>query len=98
MNELCVPLPGFDENQIAQVEVTIGEKKEKYNFKVESFNWLTAEGISTDSDALHAVENRISALRTSIEGYDKNWELIQIYTPAPGADHIQVLFRQKHSR
>ena len=49
MNELCVPLPVLEENQVAELEVTIGDKKERYNFRVESFKWLRDEKASLDS-------------------------------------------------
>ena len=94
MNELCVPLPVLEENQVAELEVTIGNKKERYNFRVESFKWLRDENTSLDSQ-LDITTKRIEKLKSSIEGYDKSWEIIQIYTPAAGANYIQVLFRKK---
>ncbi|MBT5527864.1 MAG: hypothetical protein HOK35_01765 [Cytophagia bacterium] len=94
MNELCVPLPVLEENQVAELEVTIGDKKERYNFRVESFKWLRDEKASLDSQ-LDFTTKRIEKLKSSIEGYDKTWEIIQIYTPSPGANFIQVLFRKK---
>jgi hypothetical protein len=94
MNELCIPLPHFDEHQIAEVLVTINGKKKKYNFRVESFPWLVdadADGVSGQINLI----SRIETLKTNLTNYDKSWELIQIYTPRDNAKYIQVLFRQK---
>lgn len=93
MKELCIPIPHFLENQIAEVEVTINGKKRKYNFRVESFPWNGIhEGTTETDDTLLA---KIDKLRENITSYEKGWELVQIYTPREDAKYIQVLFRQK---
>ena len=94
MKDICIPIPKFSDNQIAEVEVTIDGEKQHFNFRVESFPWVpTKEG--EDSDNL-AVAEKIANLRNLIDSYSKDWELIQIFTPKADSDHIQVLFRQKH--
>lgn len=89
MKDICIPIPHFGEHQIAEVEVTVNGKKQKFNFRVESFDW------DGDSKANVEVTEKINKLRNDIETYDKGWQMVQIYTPSSGAEHIQVLFRQK---
>jgi hypothetical protein len=97
MREICIPVPGFGEDQIADVTLTIGDKKVSYSYRVESFPWsidgTTSETICND-DYEHASLEQIVNLRNSLSNYDKGWELIQIFTPRKGATHIQVLYRK----
>jgi len=94
MKDICIPIPHFEENQIAEVEVTINGKKQHFNFRVESFPWSLEKTEDGHHDALE-VSEKILHLKNMIESYDKNWELIQIFTPKSEAHFIQVLFRQK---
>lgn len=92
MKEICIPLPDFLDQQIANVEVTINGEKRKYNFLVESFPWELEDEPWLDEN--QRVEKRINRLKDCIETYDKNWRLVQIFKPGKDATHIQVLFRQ----
>ena len=94
MKDICIPIPHFEENQIAEVEVTVNGKKRHFNFRVESFPWSLENAADENSDSLDITE-KILTLRNQIETYDKNWELIQIFTPKTEAHYIQVLFRQR---
>lgn len=94
MKDICIPIPKFEENQIAEVEVTVNGKKRKFNFRVESFAWDPTNGNGADTTDISIVEKKIQKLKDSIESYDKHWQLVQIYTPTPGSKYIQVLFRQ----
>ena len=93
MKDICIPIPHFEENQIAEVDVTVNGKKQHYNFRVESFPW-TLKSEEESGDSLD-VSEKILTLRNMIESYDKNWELIQIFTPKSDAHYIQILFRQR---
>jgi hypothetical protein len=93
MKELCIPIPNFMENQIADVEVTINGKKRKYSFRVESFPWNGIHDGTSDDD--HSLLVKIDKLRDNIKNYEKGYELVQIYTPREDAKFIQVLFRQR---
>lgn len=98
MKDLCIPIPNLKDNQIAQLEVTVGQEKLKYQFRVESFLWETDEDISNRlKDHVSHSLTRISRLKQAIESYDKDWELIQIFTPADYSKYIQVLYRKKQS-
>lgn len=94
MRDICIPIPHFEENQIAEVEVTINGKKQHFNFRVESFPWSLTKDEDGHSDSSD-VSEKILLLKNLIESYDKNWELIQIFTPKSDAHYIQILFRQK---
>jgi hypothetical protein len=96
MRELSVPIPHFHENQIAEVDLKVNGDKITYNFRVESFPWDVEDELSDkSSDAVSQSLARITRLRNSINNYDKQWELIQIYTPDENAKHIQVLYRKR---
>lgn len=90
MKELCIPVPNFGEDQIAEVQLTVGGKKMGYHFRVESFPW-TSDSDNSGNDSFE----RISRLKQAIADYDRNWELIQIFTPAENAQYIQVLYRRR---
>ena len=93
MKEICIPIPHFGDHQIAEVEVTVNGKKKQFNFRVESFPWAVENTEFTSS--LSQTEQKVNKLRSLLEEYDDSWEIVQIYTPREGSDHIQVLFRQK---
>jgi len=95
MNELCVPIPFFEENQIAEVAVTINGKKREYHFRVESFPWHTGNDLPEEIDKYGETTLKVQHLKDAIENYENGWEIVQIYTPSPGSAYIQVLFRQK---
>lgn len=96
MRDLSIPIPNLKDNQIANLEITVGEEKIKYEFRVESFLWETEDDLSTEKDDhLSKSLARISRLKQSIESYDKSWELIQIFTPAENSKFIQVLYRKR---
>lgn len=97
MKDLCVPIPNLKDNQIAKLEVTVGEEKLKYEFRVESFLWETDEDqLKFPNDHLSLSLTRISRLKKAIESYDNTWELIQIFTPSENSKFIQVLYRKRN--
>lgn len=95
MKEICIPIPYLKDQEIAEVVVEVAGKKIKYNFRVESFLWEKNNEFSSLSDPLERSLARIYRLKNAIDGYDKNWELIQIFNPDENADHIHVLYRKK---
>jgi len=97
MKDLCVPIPDFKEDQIADVEITTGGKKFKYNFRVESFPWDVVDELSVADDNISRSLARIARLKQSIETYDSGWQLIQIFNPSENSKHIQVLYRRTES-
>ncbi len=94
MRDLCVPIPNFGEDEMAEIELRVGDQKISYKFKVESFPWEVEDELTHENDDVANSLARISRLRTSIKNYDKEWELIQIFTPSENATHIQVLYRR----
>jgi len=97
MKDLCVPIPNFSEDEIADIELRVGEEKVSYSFRVESFPWEVEDELSVSNDDVSASLARIYRLKRSIEGYDKDWELIQIFTPNDQARYIQVLYRKRNN-
>jgi hypothetical protein len=63
---------------------------------VESFPWEVEDELSVANDDVSASLARIYRLKRAIEGYDRDWELIQIYTPNENARYIQVLYRKRN--
>jgi hypothetical protein len=95
MKEICIPIPYLKDNDIAEVEVVVAGKKIKYDFRVEAFPWETGNEFSSIVDPLERSLARIYKLKSAIEEYSKEWELIQIFNPGEHADHIHVLYRKK---
>lgn len=95
MREICIPIPLSDENQIAEVEVKLSGKKISVYYKLESFDWDVSSEIIDKSDEITEKLLKIYKLKKTISEYDKDWELIQIFTPGESAKHIRVLFRKK---
>ena len=95
MKDLCVPIPNFGDEQFADIEIKVGKRQMNFNYRVVSFPWDLEDDLRTDSDELELSLVRIYRLKKAIEGYDKNWELIQIFNPAENASNIQVLYRKK---
>ena len=95
MKDLCVPVPSFGEDEVAVIDLKVGDKKIHYSFRVESFPWQVEDELSVAEDDVSSSLARIYRLKRSIENYDKDWELMQIYTPAENAQHIQVLYRKR---
>ena len=96
MREICVPIPFTDDNQVAEVEVKFEDKKITLAYRLESFLWDVSDDPEFNpEDDISEKLMKIFKLKKAIEEYDKNWELIQIFTPAEKSKYIQVLFRQK---
>jgi len=98
MKDLCVPVPDFGEDEIADIELRVGDKKIHYSFRVESFPWEVEDELSVADDDVSTSLARIHRLKRSIESYDKNWELIQIFAPSENSQYIQVLYRKKREQ
>lgn len=95
MKEICIPIPYLKNQEIAEVEVLVAGQKLRYHFRVESFPWEENNEFSILIDPLEKSLARIYKLKSAIEHYDKDWELIQIFNPDEHADHIHVLYRKK---
>jgi len=95
MKDLCIPIPGFGEDEIAELHLKVGDRKISYDFRVESFPWDIDDELNGNDDDITRSLARISRLRKAIENYDKSWQLIQIFTPADNSRYIQVLYRKK---
>ena len=76
------------------MQVAIKGKEIVFHFRIETFPW------GDESDQMDTMGEfaRIYNLKKEIENYDKDWELIQIFTPSDKAKSIQVLYRKRCSR
>jgi len=93
MRDLCIPIPDFSHNEEVQLEVKVGNNKSIFNYKVVSFPW-EVEIEENGEEILDAIY-KINRLKSALTNYDKNWELIQIFTPSDNDKYIQVLYRKK---
>ena len=95
MREICVPIPIGIDAELAEVEVKIGNKNIIIQYRLESFPWEVEDQEQDVEDGITDNLMKIYQLKKTIADYDKDWELIQIFTPADNASHIQILFRKK---
>jgi len=95
MREICLPIPVGIDAELAEVEVKIGNKNLKIQFRLESFPWDIEDQEEDVKDGITDNLMKIYKLKKTIADYDKDWELIQIFTPADNARYIQILFRKK---
>jgi len=94
MREICIPVPYFGEDQIADVTLTTGGKKGNYSYMVESFPWSIDNGNTKSKPAGefdHATPEQIATLRKFLRECDKRWVIVQIFSPRMESSHIQVL-------
>ena len=96
MKDLTIPIPNDGNTDTVEITVKVGAKKINYNFKVETFPWeVDDDTLNNDIDDISNSLLKVEKLKNIIKDYDKKWELIQIFTPAPGAKNIQILFRER---
>jgi len=95
MREICLPIPIGIDAELAEVEVKIGNKNISIQYRLESFPWEVEEQELENKDGITDNLLKIYQLKKSIANYDKDWELIQIFTPADNARYIQILFRKR---
>ena len=96
LKDVCIPIPGFGEEEVAELHLKIGDQQISYDFRVESFPWDVEDELNNgNNDDVSKSLARIERLKNTINSYDKSWELIQIFNPPENAKYIQVLFRKK---
>ena len=85
MPSISIQLPAIEADQQVEVDVKINGKKKTYHYRVEIFAW----------EQCHAPdEPRALCLKKMIEGYDQNWQMVQIGAPTDTA--IPIMFKQKN--
>ncbi len=95
MKDLIIPIQNIDEYDNVEIEVKLGVNKFIYYYRLESFFWNVQDELITSEDEVSKSLARIHRLKNAIREYDKEWELIQIYTPLKDSPVIQVLYRKK---
>ncbi|HUX54407.1 MAG TPA: hypothetical protein VMV56_08350 [Williamwhitmania sp.] len=97
MRQLCIPVPYIPEGQVADIIFRLEGKEVTYSYKLESLPWEAKNGEEEGNEGNPSQTlERIITLREYIAALSVEWELIQIFTPALGAKHIQVLFRKRN--
>ena len=99
MKSICIQVPSLRDNQTVDVEVTVNGKKRLMNYRVESFDWTNGGPNSEPSGGPNGGPNsgldtshKIQRLRDLIQGYDPDWDLVQI--GVPDGDLVPVMFRR----
>ena len=96
MKDLNIPIPDFSGYDKADIIIKVRDgKRFQYSYRIESFIWEKEDEFSDEKDEISRSLARISRLKKAIRDYDKEWELIQIYTPPKDSRTIQVLYRKK---
>ena len=95
LKDVCIPIPGFGEEEVAELHLKIGDQHISYDFRVESFPWDVEDDPQNENDDNSKSLERIERLKKAINSYDKSWELIQIFNPSENAKYNHVLFRKK---
>ncbi len=90
MREICLPLSGFLTDQPAEVIIKNKKNNKKLKFRLEVFDFMTEK--SFFSETIH--EEGIRKLRKFINNYDKNWELIQLFSD-DSKRQVYALFKCK---
>ena len=102
MKDLCVPIPNFGEDEIADIELRVGDKKMSYSFRVESFPWQVDDELSVrdslsnwfieDGYAVDTAEDAKIALK-KIEA--RNFPIVLVDIKLPGMDGLELNRRIK---
>ena len=84
MPSITIQLPAIEADQQVEVEVKLNGKKKTYHYRVEIFAWEQCPNPN---------EERALCLKSLIEGYDQDWQMIQI--GAPTEKTIPIMFKQR---
>lgn len=85
MPSISINLPTIEADQQVEVEVKINGRKKTYHYRVEIFAWEAC---------IEPPLERAQCLKRIIDGYDKNWQLIQI--GAASEKTVPIMFKQKN--
>lgn len=84
MPQICIQIPPLDAVRTVELEVRVDGETRHVQYRVEAFAW-------GGSDL--SVTARVRRLRSLIEAYPEDWELVGIGAPD---DHVvPVMFRQR---
>ncbi len=89
MKEVCLPFTDLKDNEIAEVEIRISERKRVLKYRIESF------ALAPPEKKKPGTNEKINLLREMIKAYDPDWELIQILDSNEGSNYVQLLYRYK---
>lgn len=92
MRESNIPLPNISDNDHVEIEVSVGSRKQKHYYRLESVPWK--KDSDKEKKELSSSE-RIEILKKAIENYDKNRELIQIFASLEKSLNVQNSLQKK---
>ena len=84
MPKVAIQLPPVDAEDKVEVEVTVNGKKRRYTYRIEIFAW---------EEVAEPKEDRATCVKRLVNGYDEDWQLVQIGEPS--AREISILFEQR---
>jgi hypothetical protein len=89
MNNICIPLGPIAGENRAEVEVKIPVTGEVWRYRIETVPGHEGTGdVSMKTDEVELLQQYISS-------YNKDWELIQIFSKNERTGNIHVLYREK---
>lgn len=88
MPQICIPVPSFVPYQRTEFELRVKDD-------VVARYRLDCIPISIPEEKKNNKDLRPALLRKAIDGYDNEWELVQIIGSGELTDDIYVLFREK---
>lgn len=98
MRQICLPLPGYEDDEPVEIRIQTGFKGKTVVFRLEPVKWLQDKDLIDSGDSLDSLDislSRINELKKSIESYDKSWELIQIFAPLKNSNFLRILYRKR---
>jgi hypothetical protein len=84
MSKISIHLPPVDTDDKVEVTVVVNGKQRKYDYRMELFAW---EEYATPN------EKRAECLRRIVNGYDKEWSLVQIGEASD--QEVSMLFERR---
>ena len=82
MPNINIQLPVVEADQMIEVEVKINGQKKKINYRIEIFSWTKCLNF----------ENKAECLKTMIQNYDQQWQVIQIGGHTD--EYVPLMFKQ----
>jgi hypothetical protein len=83
MNQICIRIPSLGIKRTVDLEIRIDGRIRYMSYRVESIEWAEQ----------HDPALRVERLKQFLRDYDRNWELVNIGTPAGTV--LPVTFRQR---
>lgn len=87
MRELFIPIGDFSEDESIEICLSSNENKKYKKYKLETI-YFQETNIQNNFFA------RVEVLKEKLKEYDKDWELMQIFTISNTRNKIRALFKK----